>query len=275
MELEPDFDNGADAWANVPVWSATAAGGAVTLEADATDAEAVPGAEPPLSVLPGPIDVAETFMWPREYWRSLKVVGEQQLGIDLAWTLRVALEEGLNLSTEHSGMGCPEASLEMTIRAGNAIFQKDMFARVASGRAGDVLARCRAVLMRQEGPLTPSCVFGNILDRCNKHELGTARNLRLRYKFQLATRSQPNHVKQKALKRMYGEKYFSKLVALLINEVPPDHQSTAQAYCHKHGGECPLYAWPPRSSSLPRRRRTIIAGSIATTGPELASPKGG
>ena len=171
-----------------PVWSATAAGGAVTLEADATDAEVVPGAEPPLSVLPGPTDVAETFMWPREYWRSLKVVGEQQLGIDLAWTLRVALEEGLSLSTEYSGMGCPEASLEMIIRAGNAIFQKDMFVRVASGRAGDVLARCRAVLMRQEGPLTPSCVFGNILDRCNKHELDTARNLRLRYKFQLATR---------------------------------------------------------------------------------------
>ena len=60
MELEPDFDSGADAWAAVLVWSATAPGGAVTLEADA--AGVVTGPEPPASLFPGPGDDAETFM---------------------------------------------------------------------------------------------------------------------------------------------------------------------------------------------------------------------
>ena len=123
--------------------------------------------------LPGASSCAESMLWPLRDMESLEIQGHRYFGRDFAADACVQLAQGVLLTTDYSGMGCPEEALTQVLRACKARFRKmgqrwPDEAVFQCQRAGDVTEHCRTVLANRSGIFRPMCVHGNIMDRCPK-----------------------------------------------------------------------------------------------------------
>ena len=101
------------------------------------------------------------FLWPK---RVLDALSQQGFDGALASTFQ---KFGLCLTTDYSGMGCPEiaaAHLQEACRhvSGSAMEQ---WPGLRCRKASDCSPSCRRVLMSHVGPSAPACVFGDMLNR--------------------------------------------------------------------------------------------------------------
>ena len=99
------------------------------------------------------------------FWaaRCLRRMDEEKL----ATGLLESLKRGVRLSTDYSGMGCPEMSMENIISAAANHFghHESLNFNVVCHRAADIEDHARKVLLSRSGPTTPMHVFGDICER--------------------------------------------------------------------------------------------------------------
>lgn len=93
-------------------------------------------------------------------------------GIDFGVKARQSLFKGLLLTTDSSGVGCPEEAFDKVLLAAKIVAEEKgeegpvPNAQFRCLRAGDKEGHCRDILLNHGGCFQPECVHGDILDRC-------------------------------------------------------------------------------------------------------------
>eukprot|EP00434_Breviolum_minutum_P045092 symbB.v1.2.040355.t1/scaffold7167.1/size12942/2 len=122
--------------------------------------------------LEGPKTALESMMWPMQIWQSLEVQGLKFFGIDFGVKARQSLFKGLLLTTDYSGIGCPEEAFDKVLLAAKIVAEEKgeegpvPNAQFRCLRAGDKEGHCRDILLNHGGRFQPECVHGDTLDRC-------------------------------------------------------------------------------------------------------------
>ncbi|CAE7219964.1 unnamed protein product [Symbiodinium sp. CCMP2592] len=95
--------------------------------------------------LTGPRNPIESMLWPFQELESLRDQGQKFFSVDLAALASDRMLQGIVMTTDYSGMGCPEEALQQLLQA--VLICTD----------------------RNQDPEVPDrCVHGNIMDRCTK-----------------------------------------------------------------------------------------------------------
>ena len=102
----------------------------------------------------GPRSHDELFAWPGRCLGSLRV---SMTGVDFLICFLVALQGGLAITTDYSGVGTPEVCLAMLQQAVQ-LMACDIGVGMLVRRASDVNPCCRKVLMSHAGASQPQCV---------------------------------------------------------------------------------------------------------------------
>ena len=117
----------------------------------------------------GPQTAAESVRWAPQLLDQLAAHSKKYFGVDFALQAEERLRCGICLRTDYSGLGSPEEALSKILVAVQshsfAEFQCDP-KKFCCQRAGDIESCCRQVLLSHEGVFKPSCVHGDILERC-------------------------------------------------------------------------------------------------------------
>ena len=122
----------------------------------------------------GPASMDESDLWPERFLSMMHQVGCLQFFMK-------AVESGIHLSTEYSGIGTAEEACRCLVRAVVKLQNQDLSlgldvdseSQAAKGllfvqRSGDKDGSCRAVLLMQQEVLgVLHCVHGDIGERCN------------------------------------------------------------------------------------------------------------
>ena len=122
--------------------------------------------------LEGPRTALESMMWPMQIWQSLEVQGLKFSETDFGVKARQSLFKGLVLTTDYSGIGCPEEAFDKVLLAAKIVAEEKGEEGPVSNsqfrclRAGDKEGHCRDILLNHGGCFQPECVHGDILDRC-------------------------------------------------------------------------------------------------------------
>ena len=111
----------------------------------------------------GPDTIADSFAWAQQFFLTMGIISEMVIGVNLAMRLQSVLAAGLRMITDYSGTGCPEEAVRLILVALGGDMLHGGLVRFL--RAGDVSAICRGTLLAHLGPLSPHCVFGDILSR--------------------------------------------------------------------------------------------------------------
>ena len=123
--------------------------------------------------LTGPRNPIESVLWAIQELESLRDQGQKFFSVDFAALASDRMLQGIVLTTDYSGMGCPEEALQQLLKAVLVCTDRkgpevpDTSA-CYSLRAGDMNKHCRCILMKHVGTFRPLCVHGDIMDRCGK-----------------------------------------------------------------------------------------------------------
>ena len=143
---------------------------------------------------PGPGCQSESLRWPHALFESLEKQGRSFFGH--SETARSCISQGLLLTTDYSGIGCPEESLKQLVEVSKTVAWNERQGRETGEiwgcqqRAGDLLPYCRRVLLDHTRMFQPQCVRGNMLDRCPRRLLERLERLRVRAAMSLHTRKE-------------------------------------------------------------------------------------
>lgn len=198
---------------------------------------------------PGPCTAVECVQWPPFALNSLSEQGKKFFGEDFTKVARDRLYQGLSLTTDYSGIGCPEEALDHLLTAfyakdamhGEPVPQMPHFKNL---RAGDLDQHCQEVLRMRSGPFSPECVFGDLMDRCP-----TPCRVRLEQALESACRNRDRKVSNGLTKteafHLVGKRFI--MQAWQVTQAYGAKEAAAlKSYCHVHGGQCPVL---PESNS--------------------------
>ena len=207
-----------------------------------------------LGVTRGPFTMADTFLWAQQFLQTMGLLSVFCIGVDLEARLRATLGAGLQLITDYSGMGCPEEALRLILIAvGGGLLESG---KVRVLRAGDLNAICRGVLLAHLGPLSPHCVFGDILSRAPKTMLTRLQSLAKACQ-KRADAAIVGGMGMKMAIDKYAMVFFKKASARIIKSVDAVDPSELKSLCHRHLRRCcSLADWCVEFSGL----RGCVAG---------------
>ena len=182
---------------------------------------------------PGALSPCQSQAWPEECLQALERAG-------LIGQFLEALEKGLVISTDYSGLGSAEACLEKLCKAAAHIhgFEIDKTCCYTQ-RGGDKELDCRRVLSRHDGVFAPRCIHGDILERCNREvwdQLETARQ-RLTKKCEKASAGDTAADAQRFL--------GASMDAMMDQDL-----REVSAWCYKHEALCRVVAKPATAGGL-------------------------
>ena len=170
----------------------------------------------------GPSSMAESDLWPEGVLESLKASG-------LLGRLVCALEGGLHVSSDYSGLGTVEEALKSLCQAVTAHCRgpSGQAAKpcVQCQRAGDLEEDCRTVLLAARGSHAPECVHGDIGERCDAAIWEDMQERIAKLQNSELARLETDPVD------------FAKA---MFEMVMTQDLSNVASYCYKHRKKCPL-----------------------------------
>ncbi|CAE7288801.1 unnamed protein product [Symbiodinium sp. KB8] len=126
----------------------------------------------PMSAIRQSAEICSAFLAAEEL-ESLRDQGQKFFSVDFAALASDRMLQGIVLTTDYSGMGCPEEALQQLLKAVLVCTDRQGpevpdTSACYSLRAGDMNKHCRCILMKHVGTFRPLCVHGDIMDRCGK-----------------------------------------------------------------------------------------------------------
>ena len=202
--------------------------------------------------LPGPANAVQSSLWAFQEWESMRVQGQKFFGVDFSKSARLALASGLLLTTDYSGIGCPEEALsqlvavaaEESAQAGEDFPGPSCFQCL---RAGDVSPHCRHVLQSSAGCFRPTCLHGNILERCPQGYLAQMKLSQGEASRMLNKRQQEQSCRSSASKRAAALDAGRAAVvemSVYMHDVSGIAPDSVSAYCYIHKRPCPVIPLP-------------------------------
>lgn len=208
--------------------------------------------------LNGPSTALESVVWAPRAWESMAVQGQAFFDEDFGVRARERLRKGLTLTTDYSGIGCPEEALDHVVTAGQALAAEADEAEIPdsgfkSMRAGDQARQCRDILLHHSGRFKPQCVHRDILERCaRKHDDRMDAILQYGQREAETEISRSDRKKSEVFATM-GYKALKHMARFMLWTPPPSSLATRplEAFCEVHNGMCPVLRPPaPRSEAL-------------------------
>ena len=216
---------------------------------------------------PGPSTREETFESIDAAVRMLKANASIVAGdLDLFENLAVHLSDGIHLTTEFSGMGGAEASLERVASAVQAQYEKGrVFGNISCMRASDKADHCQMVLKQHTGPAAPVCVFGDVTERMpvdmrRKLTASIAASRAHLWTAVARGKDKTKKVRKQHVKEI-GRRPFKTVVHVLKKEVDTSqHAETCMAYCQQHRDYCSTFKQPTAIPGGSTAIRFLVAG---------------
>ena len=166
-------------------------------------------------------------MWPSLFLRKIQTAAPDGLQL-----FDAKLQKGIDLITDYSGIGTPEMCLHFLCEAffdlveGSSIRAADP--PLICARAADIDVHCRRVLLAQNGPAAPACVFGQFSERCPQQLLKGIEEL-----LASARASLPQQCSKDVLLAA-GQDFIRAGVRLMKTDL-----TVEQCWCHRHQRVCP------------------------------------
>ena len=193
--------------------------------------------------LPGPGCQSESLRWPHALFESLEKQGRSFFGHDFSETARSCISQGLLLTTDYSGIGCPEESLKQLVEVSKTVAWNERQEQETGEiwgcqRAGDLLPYCRRVLLDHTHMFQPQCVHGNMLDRCPRRLLERLERLRVRAAMSLHTRKEMGLRVDASYTLRLGRETVRKAADFMFQGLSARQGLTLVAHCFRHGQSC-------------------------------------
>ncbi|CAE7825398.1 SHE10 [Symbiodinium sp. CCMP2456] len=194
--------------------------------------------------LAGATTAAESMSWPLEDLFSLEKQGAKYFGSNLAAAACERILEGVLLTTDYSGIGCPEEALHHVVTACKAFaaglgktVPEDAIFRCL--RAGDVTMHCRQVLLKHAGTFRPMCVHGDIMERCPKKLLNRLAGYHKRAVSTAQTKVVAGKNKEGAIRQEVGRSTVRKISNFML-DVEKTSKASVLGMCAAHNRMCPV-----------------------------------
>ena len=191
----------------------------------------------------GPLDARACAHWAQADVQALKHQGLEHFRIDFSETLKTALDAGVQLRTDYSGIGGVEESFRHVLQA-SSDFSGSSMATSSVQRAGDVLPDSRFLLRHHKGPCAPKCIHGDILKRMETRTLTRLQRLQGNYIKQAEKAIKKGAVAKEAYTD-FGRTFMRKAFKIAKDTAPPPRLLVSD--CTVHGRECPVLPAVPKS----------------------------
>ena len=160
-------------------------------------------------------------------------------------TLLEALSNGIELSTDFSGMGGGEEAMRRIVAGARKVYGHELpESSFTCVRAGDIAEHCRSVLRSHEGPSRPQCVFGDVLERMSGRAKRRILHVMNCTKGKLWTRLAAHNGEGQAAKDVKRKmmKDSGKAFMMAASRVVYQNRETAlmHAHCYIHDKQCPV-----------------------------------
>ena len=199
--------------------------------------------------LPGATCAVESMSWPLHDLVSLEKQGEKYFGSNLAAAACQRILEGVVLTTDYSGIGCPEEAFHHVVSACKA-FAGSLGETVPEDatfrclRGGDVAMHCRQVLLKHAGTFRPMCVHCDIMERCPKKLLRRMTNFHKRAVATAEKQVMAGKHKEGAVRQELGRSTVRKISKFML-DVQETEKTSVLGMCAVHNKKCPVIVDTP------------------------------
>ena len=180
----------------------------------------------------GPASSAEAFAWAPRSLQMLRDRGLAHLGENYAARLHRALQQGICLRTDYSGLGGAEEALHQLVAALNL--------PETCQQACDLSEACRDLLCSRYGPSMPRCVHVDILARAPGNLEKELETMRLSY-LAVAEQRCKSEAKAEVFQEL-GVEFVNRAIKKFSAPQPAMHKR--KAFCVKHASECCIFPAP-------------------------------
>ena len=202
--------------------------------------------------LPGPLDPEESMLWAVADLRGLTIQGLKWFQCDFGRAARRRINQGIALTTDYSGIGCPEEALRqffsssefLALRLGED-WDPAGEAKCYCLRAGDMSKHCRTILANPYSRFSPQCLHGDIMERCPKKLKERMEKMRQRALDLVQKAQERGKPKESEALLEVGRNLVRKIAKFMLQGTAASHETALlNAHCYKCKKNCSVIQRP-------------------------------